>query len=113
MIGGVILGPRGRVNLPVLVRAIGPSLTHSGIRNPLPDPTLELRDSNGALIKSNDNWKTTQRAAIEATGIAPTDDHESAILTSLPPGNYTAIVRGKGAATGIALVESYSLQPPD
>jgi len=75
----------------------------------LQDPTLELHDGTGTLIASNDNWKDTQQAAIEATGIPPTDDRESAILTALWPGPYTAIVRGKNNTTGVGLVEVYNI----
>ena len=78
--------------------------------NPLQDPTLELHDSNGSLIAFNDNWKDTQQAAIEATGLTPTIDAESAILTSVPPGSYTAVVRGVNNTTGVGLVEAYDLR---
>lgn len=99
------LSARGRV----LVRAIGPSLSSSGVSGPLPDTTLELHDGNGDLLASNDNWKEAQRTEIEATTIPPSNDLESAIVQILPPGNYTAIVRGKGNATGVGLVEVYAL----
>ena len=66
-------------------------------------------DSSGALVAANDNWKDTQKAEINATGLAPTDDAESAIVALLPPGPYTAVVRGQDDTTGIALVELYSL----
>jgi hypothetical protein len=72
----------------VIVRAIGPSLTQHGITNALADPTLELHDPNGTLLASNDNWKDTQQVEIEATGLAPTNDKESAIVRTLAPGNY-------------------------
>ena len=71
----------------------------------LADPTLELHDENGALIQDNDNWKDTQQAEIEATGLQPTDDLESAIFQTLAPGAYTAIVAGKDDLTGVGLVE--------
>ena len=106
MIGGFIIGDEGET---VLVRAIGPSLTSSGIVHPLPDPTLSLFDSNGSLISSNDNWKASQEVAIRATGIAPSDDLESAILTTLTPGAYTAVVQSGDGTTGVALVELYNL----
>jgi hypothetical protein len=77
----------------------------------LADPTLELHDKNGVLITSDDNWKDTQQAEITATGLPPTDDRESAIVTTLSPDNYTAIVRGKGDTIGIALVEVYNISP--
>ncbi len=110
LIGGIIVGAGGTSN--VIVRALGPSVPVSGA---LSDPTLELRDSSGALLQSNDNWKvrdsdgTSQEATIRATTIPPTNDLESALVQTLPAGNYTAIVRGKGSATGVALVEVYNL----
>lgn len=107
MIGGVIA--LGDTRAPLLIRALGPSLQSSGLNQPLADPLLELHDRNGALLASNDNWRETQQAEIEATGLAPTNDAESAILTDLLPTNYTAIVRGKDGATGVALVEFYHL----
>jgi|GEM_PF-865567 len=109
MIGGFIVG--GSQNRTVLARAIGPSLTAVGVPNALQDPMLELHDSSGTMLASNDNWRSNQEAQIIATGIAPSDDRESAIISSpLAPGNYTAIVRGGGSATGVALVEIYQLQ---
>jgi hypothetical protein len=93
----------------VIVRAIGPSLTQAGIANPLQDPTLELHDGNGALIISNDNWKDSQQAEIQATGLVPSNNAESAIVATLSPGAYTAIVRGKNDTSGVALVEVYQL----
>jgi hypothetical protein len=78
--------------------------------NPLQDPTLELRDGNGALIASNDDWRTSQESAIQATGLAPQDDREPAILAIFTKGGYTAIVRGKNNATGVALIEAYKIQ---
>ncbi|HWX15161.1 MAG TPA: fibronectin type III domain-containing protein [Chthoniobacterales bacterium] len=107
MIGGFIITGSGQKN--VIVRAIGPSLAQHGITNPLQDPTLELHNGNGAVIAFNDNWRDTQEAEIQATGLAPTDDRESAIVRSLTPGNYTAIVRGKNNTIGVALVEVYGL----
>jgi uncharacterized delta-60 repeat protein len=104
LIGGVIvLGQNPRR---VIVRAIGPSLSIAGR---LGDPTLELHDGNGALIVSNDNWRSDQEAEIIATTIPPSNDLESAIVRNLTPGNYTAIVRGVNGATGIAVVEAYGL----
>jgi len=106
MIGGFISG-NGNVN--VIVRALGPTLTQFGVPNVLADPTLELRDVNGTLIASNDNWQATQQAAIQASGFAPPNAVESAIITVRPAGNTTAIVRGKNNTTGNALVEVYAL----
>ncbi len=109
MIGGLIAGPAASASGRMLVRAIGPSLTGFGVPNALQDPTLELRDGNGALLASNDNWRDTQQIEIEAT-IPPSHPNESAILAPLSPGGYTAIVRGAGNTTGVALVEVYNLQ---
>ena len=68
-----------------------------------------LVNSNGQAVASNDNWKNTQQAAIQATGLAPPNDLESAVVVSLAPGNYTAIVSGQGGGTGDGLVEVYKL----
>jgi hypothetical protein len=108
MIGGLILG-NGNMNARVLIRAIGPSLSAFGVPDALADPVLELRDNNGALIGADDDWRDTQQAEIEATGIPPGNDRESAIVQTLAPGTYTAIVRGKNDTTGVALVEAYRL----
>ena len=110
MIGGLIISGGTGQSAKILVRAIGPSLTDFGVPGALPDPALELRDNNGALIASNDNWRSEQEAAIIATHLAPTRDVESAIIGTLTPGNYTAIVRGVNAVTGVGLVEAYNLQ---
>ncbi len=110
MIGGIIIGPVGGTASNVLVRALGPSLAQANIANPLADPTLELRNSQGALLSSNDDWRTTQQAAIQATGIPPSNNLESAVVTSLPPGSYTAIMRGVNNGTGVGLIEVYRLQ---
>ena len=109
MIGGFIVGGSTASN--ILVRAIGPELTAQGVAGALEDTTLELHDKDGALIISNDDWKETQQAVIEATGLAPKDDRESAILATLAPDSYTAIVRGKDGTTGVALVEAYFGNP--
>jgi len=91
----------------VIIRALGPSVPVTG---KLSDPTLELHDGNGALVEANDNWvDSPNKQAIIDTGIPPTQDKESAIVQPLSPGNYTAIVRGSGGATGIAVVEVYAL----
>jgi glucose/arabinose dehydrogenase len=110
LIGGFILG-RNSGAAKVIVRAIGPSLAPFGISNPLADPTLELRDSNGALLVANDNWQdnANQAAQITTSGLAPSNPLESAIATSLLPGPYTAIVAGKNGGTGIGLVEIYNI----
>ncbi len=108
MIGGFILGGGGGGLTTVVVRAIGPSLGFSSTG--LVDPILELRDADGVLIGNNDNWKDVQENEISAAGLAPLDDREAALIMELPPGDYTAIVRGKGDATGIALVEIYRVE---
>ena len=107
MIGGFIIG--GNEPAKILVRAIGPTLTDFGVQGALADPTLELHDANGGTI-SNDDWRETQESEIIATTIPPNKDREPAILATLVPGNYTAIVRGQSNTTGIGLVEAYSLQ---
>jgi N-acetylneuraminic acid mutarotase len=112
MIGGLIVGggsPQGSAK--VVVRALGPSIP---VTDALADPTLELHNESGTTIASNDNWKTrpdgsSQQAEIEATTVPPTNDLESAFVQTLPPGNYTAIVRGKNSTTGVGLVEVYNL----
>jgi probable HAF family extracellular repeat protein len=106
MIGGFIV--LGTDSQEVIVRAIGPSLPVAG---KLADPTLELRDANGDLLASNDDWRDTQEAEIIATTIPPTDDAESATVQTLTPAAYTAIVSGKNGTTGVALVEVYALSP--
>jgi hypothetical protein len=106
LIGGFIVGPDFGGNARVLVRGIGPSL--ATVANRLQDPVVELHDGNGALLASNDDWKTNE-AEIEATTIPPTDDRESALVADLAPGAYTAILRGKNDSTGVGLVEFYNL----
>jgi hypothetical protein len=107
LIGGFII--TGSTPKKVILRAIGPSLAGAGLTGVLQDPVLELHNTTGALLLMNDNWRDTQEAEIEATDIPPTDDRESAIVATLTPGAYTAVVRGKDNATGIALVEAYDL----
>ena len=94
----------------MLIRAIGPSLANGGVPNALQDPTLELRDSDGALLASNDNWRSDQEAEILATTVAPANDLESAIIRRLAPGSYTAVVRGEDDPIGVALVEAYQVR---
>jgi plastocyanin len=108
MIGGFII--QGSATQKVLVRVLGPTLTGFGVTGALANPMLELRDVNGNLIDSNDNWKSTNQAAIMATGLQPPNDLESAILRTLNAGNYTAIVRGVNSTTGVGLLEVYALQ---
>jgi len=116
MIGGFIVD--GNQPKRVILRAIGPELSQFGVPDPLANPTLELHNSAGALIASNDNWQHTiiggiitsdQTRDIRSSGHAPTDGRESAISAELQPGNYTAIVRGVNSSTGVALVEVYDL----
>ena len=113
MIGGFIvgagLGANGDGSSEVLIRALGPELTNFGITNALQDPKMELYDGNGTLLLANDNWKDSQQAPIQATGLAPGDDREPAILTTLIQGNWTAILRSKNNATGVALIELYRI----
>jgi hypothetical protein len=114
-IGGFII--TGSTPKQVIVRAIGPSLGHLNINGPLADPVLELHGPSGFTTLTNDNWKVpaSNEAAVTATGLAPTEDLESAIVTTLAPGAYTAIVRGNPitSAAGVALVEVYDLSPAD
>ena len=107
MIGGFIIDPVQSAR--ILVRAIGPTLANASIPvpNPLQDPVLELHDGQGNVIGSNDDWADTAESEISATGIAPQDPRESAILANLMGGGYTAIVRGKEGTVGVALVEVY------
>lgn len=108
LIGGFFLG--GTEAKRVLVRAIGPSLAAASVPNPLADPILELRDGNGALLDSNDDWGLSpDQAEIQASGAAPTDPKESAVVQILPAGPFTAIVRGVSNTTGVASVEIYQL----
>jgi hypothetical protein len=116
MIGGFIV--QGTQSKNVIIRAIGPDLSQFGVPNPLANPTLELHDGNGALIASNNDWQHTmiggiitgdQVQNIQNSGHAPANASESAIVANVPPGNYTAIVRGVNNTTGVALVEVYDL----
>jgi uncharacterized delta-60 repeat protein len=109
LIGGIIVGgPAGSMQR-VLVRALGPSLGGAGVASPLANPTLSLCDANGNVIANNDNWQDSQQAGIAATGKAPPNTNESAILALLAPGKYTAIVAGKNGTTGVGLIEFCSL----
>ncbi len=109
LIGGFIVG--GTNPTQILARALGPSLSSLGVAGALVDPTLELHNGDGTLVAANDNWQSDQASAITATGLAPNDPRESAILATLAPGSYTAVINGAGVATGVALVEVYDLEP--
>ena len=110
MIGGYISGPDNYGVASVVVRAIGPSLADLGVTGALQDPTLEIHNSDGDVIASNDNWTESPDAqTIMADNLAPADERESALLTIPPPGSYTAIVRGQDNSTGVALVEFYNV----
>jgi hypothetical protein len=111
MIGGFILsGSSGTAR--VALRGIGPSLAQSGINNVLPDPILELHDSFGTTLASNDNWmdNATSAALLSANGLALPNSLEAGIFITLPPGAFTAILSGKNGGTGVGLVEVYNLQ---
>lgn len=110
MIAGLIVtqgGGTGTTN--ILVRALGPTLGDFGVADALSDPTLDLVNSSGTVIRSNNDWKDSQQAEIEATGLAPTHDAESALIQAVAPGAYTAIVRGNGRTMGVGLVEVYNI----
>src|SRR5204863_10203278 len=111
MIPGLIVTPNDRASLNSLVRALGPTLSDLGVPEALANPTLDLVNSSGTVIRSNDNWKDSQRAEIEATRLAPTHDAESVLMETVAPGTYTAIVRGNGRTAGVGLVEVYNIFP--
>jgi len=106
MIAGLVVQSHSK---PVVVRALGPTLTAFGINNALPDPTLSLYDANGVLLIFNDDWKDSQESIITSTGLAPSNDLECAIAGTVAPGSYTAVVRGYENATGNALIEVYGV----
>ena len=109
LIGGFIV--RGDTQARVIVRAIGPDLTALGVPGALQNPTLELRDRNGTLLASNDDWRDgPQEQEIEDTQLAPNDERNSAIVATLFPGQFTAIVRGKEGEAGLGLIEFYDLK---
>ena len=110
LIGGFIIG--GTRTKTVIARALGPSLGGSGVANPLADPTLDLRDSNGQLVQSNDDWQQgPDAAAISADGLAPTNPKESALLATLAPGAYTVSSAAWAARPVWRLVEIYDTSP--
>ena len=107
MIAGLIVSPSNGTDLNIFIRALGPTLSDFGVSGALLDPTLDLVNSSGTVIRSNNDWKESQRTEIEATGLAPNHDSESALMETVAPGAYTAIVRGNGRTTGLGLVEVY------
>ncbi len=109
MIAGFIFGAPTGGQGSVLLRALGPSLGTLGVANPLADPVLELFNADGTIVATNDNWQSTQQAAIEATGAPPSNVAEAAIVATLAPGNYTAVESGKNGGTGVGLIEVYNL----
>lgn len=109
MIAGLIVGPSTGASLNILVRALGPTLEDAGVPGTLADPTLDLVNSSGTVIRTNDNWQDSQRAEIAAAGFAPNHDEESALMETVAPGAYTAITRGNGRTTGVGLVEVYNI----
>lgn len=104
--GFTINGPQSQR---VIIRGIGPSLGGIGVSNPLQNPTLRLRDGSGNTVVFNDNWRDTQEAELQATGLPPSDNRESAIVATLPPGSYTAVLAGVCGTTGSGLAEVYDL----
>ena len=106
MIGGLIV--TGETQAQVVIRAIGPSLP-AMIVDKLADPVLGIFNNDGDTIFANDDWRSDQEQAIQALGLAPTNDRESAVHISLAPGNYTAVVGGKNGTTGVGVVEVYKL----
>jgi hypothetical protein len=109
LIGGFII--TGAAPKKVIIRGIGRSLSGFGVQGALDDPILGLFNSAGEVLRSNDDWRAEQEAEIMATGLAPTNDREAAVIATLNPGTYTAIVSGKNDGTGIGLVEVYDLEP--
>ena len=113
VIAGFILGNQ-QGNDRIVVRGLGPSLSTFGVSNPLADPTLELRNENGTLLRSNNDWQdnAAEAAEITAAGLAPSNMKESAIAATLSPGLYTAILAGLNDGTGVGLVEIYDRGGP-
>jgi len=107
LIAGLILS--GTDNGTICIRALGPSLAAFGVQGVIADPRLDLFNAQGTKVGANNNWKDSQQSIIQSAGLAPRNDTESALLTDLAPGNYTAIVSGVGGATGVALIEAYHL----
>jgi hypothetical protein len=110
MIGGFIIG--GADPTRILIRALGPSLSALGVSGALSDPVLQLRDAEGSLIFTNDDWRKDQQQQILDSGLPPSNDKEAAIIATLSPGDYTVTVRGSGNSTGVSLLEAYNLGNP-
>lgn len=112
IIGGFVLSDNA-VDTRIIVRGIGPSLMAVGVAGALADPTLELRDSNGSLLAANNDWEdnAAQAAELSAAGLAPTNQLESGIAATLPPGRYTALMAGLNNGIGVGLVEVYDVGP--
>ncbi|HEX8899314.1 MAG TPA: hypothetical protein VF751_11505, partial [Chthoniobacterales bacterium] len=106
LIGGFIVYGTGQKK--IAVRAMGPSLPVVGT---LSDPLVELHDGSGAIIASNDNWRTTQQDLLKNAGLAPTNDLESALIATIDPGTYTVVVKSANGGTGVGLMEIYDLDP--
>ena len=109
MIGGFII--YGDNPKKVMLRGIGPSLAAFGVSSAMPNPALNLFDSTNTLIASNDDWRSNQAQIIQETGLAPTDDREAALVVTLSPGSYTAVVYDADNGSGVALFEFYDLDP--
>jgi hypothetical protein len=112
-IGGFIIQGDPSQTKRVIIRGLGPSLAVDGVPIPgrIDDPALELHGVTGATISSNDDWRTAQAAEILSTGLAPPDDKEAALISTLPPGNYTAVLHGANGIAGVGLIEVYDLDP--
>ena len=111
LFAGFINGGGGGAPTQIVVRGIGPSLTAAGVPGALQDPILSVFNNNGAVVATNDDWKTgIQQSEIEATGLAPANDREAAIVGAFPAGPYSAIVRGKNNSTGVGLVEIFHVR---
>jgi hypothetical protein len=112
MIGGFALGGSSINPAKVVVRALGPSLAGNGINNPLSNPTLQLFDNNGQSVGFNDNWQDdpSQAAQLQTLSLEPPNASEAALVATLPPGLYTAVVAGQDGGVGIGLIEVYAIQ---
>jgi hypothetical protein len=110
MIAGLIVSPSNGASLKVLVRALGPTLGDFGVQGFLANPKLDLVNASGTVLRSNDSWKSSQAAQIQAVNLAPKYDAEAALVHTLPPGQYTAVVSGVNRTIGVGLVEVYNIQ---